>query len=66
MQCSKIMMKGMVAKHIENRNFFHGNDIHWKTLIVKLTGQPILKMREVNDINGENDKRFPLHIISSL
>lgn len=38
MYVSRELMKGMVAKHIERRNFFHSNDVHWKWLIVKLTG----------------------------
>lgn len=66
MQCSKILMKGMVAKHIEHRNFFHGNDIHWKTLIVKLQGQPVLKLRDTDDDSNNNDKRFPLHTITAM
>ena len=39
MQITKVMMKGLVAKHIERRSFWHGaNDIHWKLMIVKLEG----------------------------
>ena len=38
MYVSKDLLKGMVAKHIERRTLFHGKDIHWKWLIVKLQG----------------------------
>jgi hypothetical protein len=58
-------MKGMVAKHIERRNFFHSNDVHWKWLIVKLTGQPVLKVREP-DSSPKREKKFALHNITAL
>lgn len=36
LQVSKVLMKGIVSKHIEKRNLFHGSDVHEKILIVKL------------------------------
>lgn len=38
MEVNKVLMKGIVAKHIERRNIFHSNDVHWKLLVVKLQG----------------------------
>jgi hypothetical protein len=65
MQVSKNLMKGIVAKHIERRNLFHGNDVHQKMLIVKLSGQPVLKIREADAMTG-SDKRYGLHTITAL
>jgi len=65
MQISKVLMKGIVSKHIEKRTLFHGNDVHQKILIVKLLGEPVLKIREIESFTS-NDKKFGLHTISAL
>lgn len=61
------MMKGLVAKHIERRSFWHGaNDIHWKLMMVKLEGQPVMKLRDAEAQDSKKDKRFPLHTLSAI
>lgn len=58
-------MKGIVAKNIENKTIFHG-DFHFKQLVVKLVGQPILKIKDRNSVTDKKEKSFALHLISKL
>lgn len=66
MEVNKVLMKGLCAKHIERRNIFHSNDVHWKLLVVKLQGQPVIKIRNAEDPNSKNSKRFSIHTVTAI
>jgi hypothetical protein len=59
-------VQGYVAKFIDNKNMFHMNETHYRQLTLDFFKTPILILREMPFLDGEKEKKFPLHGISQF